>query len=385
MISHEEILGIKDYIINLRRSFHAEPELSNKEYQTTLKIEEELAILKIPYQRVSETGVIGVIAGEYLREDAKVIALRADIDALCIEEKNEVAYKSKNPGVMHACGHDGHIAALLGAARLLQEHKSELKQKVLLVFQPAEEIGAGAKQCLPYLKNVDCIVGVHLASFLKTGKIMIQTSESNPSCDYFKITVKGKSCHVSKPHDGIDALYIGSQIVVGLQAIVARMTNPLDSVVVGIGKMVAGTNYNIVANEAILEGTTRAFNEETRQKVNTTVKEIAKSIGATYGAEVEVSFRDYASALVNDTEVSKELVKIATEVVGKENVILNGPKTMMADDFAEYLTEIKGSYLLVGSSSNEQTAYPHHHERFDIDEEALLIIAELFTKYVEKL
>lgn len=385
MVISKEVCKQKQYIIGLRRYFHQHPELSGKEYQTALRIEQELEALSISHFRVGETGVIGIIENGRTK-DKPALALRADIDALMIEEGNEVSYKSQNPGVMHACGHDGHIAALLGAAKVLQKQKETLTRKVILIFQQAEEIGAGAKQFLAttYLKEVEEIIGIHLASFLPKGQIAVQLGESNASCDYFKIKIKGKSCHVSKPHEGVDAVYITSQIVIGLQAIASRMSNPLESVVVGIGKMSAGTNYNIIAGEGRLEGTTRAFNQETRQKVNEAVLSIAKSIGNTYGAEVEVEFTDYASPLVNHKEVAKKVATIGATILGEENVLTNMSKIMMADDFSEFLKAIKGSYIFVGSSSDETTVYPHHNEHFDIDEESLLISAELFVDYVLK-
>ena len=387
MAVRKEIEQLSEYIIEMRRTFHSHPELSGKEYQTALRIEKELDKLQIPHFRVGETGVMGVIENPQndlqASENQPAIVLRADMDALSITQKNEVPYKSQNSGVMHACGHDGHIAALLGAAQVIYRHKHELKKRVFLLFQQAEEIGAGAKQFIEgnLFKITDQIIGIHLASFLPTGKVSIQKGESNASCDYFKIIVKGRSCHVSKPHEGIDAVYITSQIVVGLQSIAARMTNPLDSVVVGIGKMTAGTNYNIIANEGVLEGTTRAFNNESRKKVNEAVSQIAKSIGETYGAEVEVIFKDYASPVINNREVAEEVIEVASHILGAENVMTNAPKTMMADDFAEFQQVMKGCYLFVGSSHNESTSYPHHHECFDIDERALLISADIFATY----
>lgn len=381
----KEVFGEKDYMVELRRFFHKHPELSGEEYQTALKIEEELDKLEIPYWRVGKTGVIGVIENPALHGRLqKNIVIRADIDALRIEEANEVAYKSEKKGVMHACGHDGHMAALLGTAKIVSAHKNQLKNKVILLFQPAEEIGAGAKTFLELdeIKEAECIIGMHLASFLPKGQVLIQTGESNASCDYFKIIVKGKSCHVSKPQDGIDALYVASQLVVALQAVASRLTNPLEPVVVGIGKMTAGSNYNIVANQAVLEGTTRAFNAKTRQAINEAIQKITRSTVEAYGAEAEVVFKDYASPLVNDGAVAQEVIKKAEEVVGTENLLINGQKNMMADDFAEYLNVIKGCYFFVGSSSSEATSYPHHHEQFDIDEEALLIAANIFKDYV---
>lgn len=381
----KEVVSLKDYIIGLRRFFHQCPELSGEEYETALKIEEALDALDIPHKRIGATGIMGRITNESLQNQSEnTIVLRADIDALKIEEANEVEYKSKRKGVMHACGHDGHIAALLGAANILNKHKEELTHEVILLFQPAEEIGAGAKTFLQLeeVKKAKRILGMHLASFLPKGQILVQRGESNASCDYFKIKVKGKSCHVSKPQDGIDALYIASQLVVALQAVAARMTNPLEPVVVGIGTMTAGTNYNIVANEAILEGTTRAFNPQTRKKINEAVQKISEATACAYGAEVEVQLKDYASPLINDLEAADEVIYVAKRTLGEENVLINGQKNMMADDFAEYLNVIKGCYFFVGSSSSEATSYPHHHERFAIDEEALLVAAQLFVTYV---
>ncbi len=383
MAVSKEILNEKNYICSLRNYFHENPELSGNEYNTALKIEEELDKLNIPHYRVGNTGVIGIIENDS-RKSQITYALRADTDALKITEQNNIPYKSKNNGIMHACGHDGHIASLLGAAKIINNYKNELNVNVKLLFQQEEETGSGAKQFLAtkHLNNVDRIIGIHFASFLPVGKVLVQNGESNASCDYFKIVVKGKSCHASKPHEGIDALYIASQIVISLQSIVSRLTNPLDPVVVGIGKMIAGTNYNIMANEAVLEGTTRAFNSKTRNIVNENVKEIALSIANLHGAKADIEIVDYASPLINDKDVVKEAANVLSEIIGIDNAILDAPKNMMADDFAEYLKEIKGCYCFVGSSNGEKTSYPHHHENFDLDEESLLIAANIFSDYV---
>lgn len=387
----KKILEEKEYILDLRRHFHQHPELSGEEYETAKRIEAELDQFGLEHVRVGKTGVAAVLHGTKANpaseSQVKNLVLRADIDALRIQEKNQVDYCSVNPGVMHACGHDAHTAALLGAAKVLNEGKDSFSGKVTFLFQQAEETGSGARQFIEagYLADADRVFGIHMASYLPTGTLSVKRGECNASCDYFKITVHGKSAHVSRPHEGIDALFIASQIVVSIQSIVARLNNPLQPAVVGIGKMTAGSNYNIIAKEAVLEGTTRAFNEETRKLINENVVRIAKSIAETYEAEAEVTFVDYASPLVNDEEANKEAAEMAAEIVGSDHVITDGDKYMAADDFAEYLKETKGQYIFVGSGNGTTTSYPHHHENFDVDEDAVLIAANLYTAYVKKM
>ncbi len=386
------VLDEKAYIVGLRRYFHMYPELSGQEYNTAKKIEQELDSMHIQHKRVADTGVAAFIYGkdglnpEY-KNKVKTVVLRADIDALRIQEKNDTEYKSRNDGVMHACGHDAHTAALLGAAKILNRNKDELKGNVVLIFQQAEEIGAGALHFIKegYLDNAYRVLGIHMASFLPVKQVSIKEGECAASCDYFKIKVKGKSAHVSKPDDGIDALYIASQIVVSLQAVAARLTNPLDPVIVGIGKMTAGTNYNIIANEAVLEGTTRAFNASVRNRINNAVTDIAKQTARAFGTEAYVEFKNYASPLVNDKTSAKELAPVASEILGKENVILDSDRILMADDFAEYLLKTKGVYAYVGSNGGSKSAYPHHNECFDIDEDAILVATNLYVDYTKKI
>ena len=378
------VLKEKDYIISLRRKLHKYPELSLKEYKTAQIIEEELDKLNIPHKRVGETGVLGIIKGKSLSN--KVIALRADIDGLKVPDDKDVDYKSQNEGYHHACGHDAHTASLLGAAKILKEREQQLDGEVRLFFQQAEEIGQGARIFIKEgaLDGVNEILGAHVSSHLDIGKVSVTSGATAASCDYFKITVKGKGGHVSTPHLSIDALYIASQIVINLQSIVSRQTDPVDTVVVGVGLISGGTIYNAVAEEVVLEGTTRAFSFETREKTNSNVEKIAKSIGEIYGAEVSVEFKDYASPLINDEVVTKEVEGIANNILGEENVITNYPKKLGADDFAEFLKEVPGTYINVGTrnSYNSNTAAEHHNHLFDIDEEGLLITTNIEVDYV---
>lgn len=378
------VIKERDYIYSLRRYFHKYPEESLKEYNTAKKIEEELDKLNIPHKRVGETGVLGIIKGKKISN--RVLAIRADIDALKIPDLKEEAYKSKNVGYNHACGHDGHTASLLGTAKILKEKEEELAGEVRLFFQQAEEIGQGARIFINegYLDGVEEIIGAHVSSGIDLGKVSVTSGPSFASCDYFKITVKGKGGHVSAPHLSIDALYIASQIVVNLQSIVSRQTDPIDTVVVGIGLIKGGTTYNTVAGEIVLEGTTRAFTFESREKTNKSVEKIAKNIGESYGAEVIVEFRDYASPLVNDERVSTEVAIVAKDIVGEENLITNHPKKLGADDFAEFLVKVPGTYIQVGTrnETNANTSVAHHNDLFDIDEEGLLIITNIETEYI---
>lgn len=378
------VIKEKDYITSLRRYFHKHPEESLKEYNTAKKIEEELDKLNIPHKRVGTTGVLGIIKGK--NESNRILAIRADIDALKVPDSKDVEYKSQSNGYNHACGHDGHTASLLGTAKILKEKEKELNGEVRLIFQQAEEVGQGAKVFIKegYLDGVEEILGAHVASHLEVGKVSVTSGPISASCDYFKITVKGKGGHVSAPHLSTDALYIASQIVVNLQSIVSRQTDPVDTVVVGVGLIRGGTTYNTVAEEIVLEGTTRSFTFESREKTNKSVEKIAKSIGEIYGAEVIVEFIDYASPLINDEKVSEEVAVIASDIVGKENVITNSPKRLGADDFAEFLIEVPGSYIHVGTKNlkNANTSVAHHNDLFDIDEEGLLVITNIEVEYI---
>lgn len=371
----------KEYIVSLRRWFHANPEASLKEFNTARKIEEELDKLEIPHERVGETGVIGYIG----KAKGKTIALRADIDALEIQELNKAEYASKKEGLMHSCGHDGHTASLLGAGKILKKVEDQIDGRVKLLFQQAEEIGQGARQfvSLGHLKDVDRVLGLHLLSSIDLGRISVRPGAISAACDYFKVKIEGKSGHVSRPHEAVDALYIASQTVVNLQAIVARQTDPIDPVVVGIGVLKSGTRYNIIANEATIEGTFRTFSFDTRKRVQDKIEDIFKTTAKVNGGEAHIEFHSYSSPLINDKESSILAAKVAGEIVGEENVIKDQEKSLGADDFAELQIEVPGVYLNIGSRNpdDENTHFPHHHGRYDIDERGLLISTEVYVKY----
>lgn len=386
MISIEEIkkevINNHDYVVSLRRYFHMHPELSKKEYNTALKIEEELDKLNIYHKRVDETGVYAVIKG---KNSGKTVLLRADIDALPILEKSDVSYKSLNDGVMHACGHDGHIATLLGAAKILSNHLDDIYGTIILNFQQAEEIGYGARQFIDrgLVNNVDRCFGIHVASNLESGKIAIVKGPNNASVDWFKMNVYGKSTHVSQPEKGIDALYIASLIVVSLQSIASRLNSPMDNVLVGIGKMTSGTSYNIVASEAELEGTVRCLTKEIRKNTKESIERIANNIAAMYNASVKFEWKDFTSPLINDNEACDECITIANEIFGANNVVKDRKPSLTGDDMAEYINVCKGAYLYLGTRNPKKpnTLSAQHNEYFDIDEDALINSVSMYSLY----
>ena len=378
----------RDYLIGLRRYFHAHPEASLEEYETAKKIEEELDKSGIPHKRVGDTGVYAWIdgTGPEGSKGRRTMALRADTDALRMEDLKEgVPYRSQKEGLCHACGHDAHTAMLLTAAKVLQAKKNEFSGQIRLFFQQAEEIGAGARQFVAagLMEGVDRVYGSHVCSSLPAGTISLTPGPRNASCDYFRIRITGKGAHVSTPHLGVDALYIASQIVVNLQSIVARRTDPLDTVVVGVGKLTAGTAYNIVAEQAELEGTTRCFSPETRERTNRRVRETAEELCRLYGAEAEVEFKDFAAPLINDSTAAAEATRVAEEIYGPDRIIHDQQKALGADDFADYLAKAKGIYGFIGTGNpaDPNTLSAHHHGLFDLDEESLLGGCNLYVDY----
>jgi amidohydrolase len=371
------------YTVDLRRRFHKYPELSAKEFATAEKIELELDKLGAAHKRVGETGVYAQIEG--LKKGSATVLLRADIDALPICEKHECAYKSLNEGVMHACGHDAHAASLLGAAKILAANREKFGGTARLVFQQGEEIGYGAGVFIGQglADNVDRVFGIHMASNIDVGSIAVVSGATNASVDWFKISVSGKSAHVSTPELGADAAYIASQIVISAQALATRLTNPVDRVLVGIGKLSAGTSYNIVAGDAQIEGTLRTFAPDVRKRLQSRLESLASSVAETFGGSASVEWKDYAPPLVNDKRAAEEVCSVAAAVVGVENVITEREPSFGGDDFARFLLKAPGAYAFVGSRNEKipETCVAHHNEYFDIDENALVIASALYAGY----
>jgi len=368
----------KDYITGLRRHFHQFPEPSFQEYETAKKIEAELSGMGISHKRIGETGVLGIITG---KKPGKVIALRADTDALVIQEENDVPYRSQNSGFMHACGHDGHTAALLGAAKVLMANRERLSGEVRLIFQPAEEAVGGTKEFIKagILDGVGRAFAVHMAPDMDSGKVTVNAGPQCASADHFVITVKGKSAHISTPHKGADALYAACQIVNALQGIVTRRVSALDTVVIGVGKLEAGTTYNIIAEKAVMEGTIRTFSAKLREELKGRVEELSRLIAAVSGTEAETAWKDSASVLVNDEAASKEAAEIAASIGC--SLVSDRPAVLGADDFSELLLLVPGAYAFVGCKDPAKPGVPLHNCRFYLDEDALIYAAGMYAGY----
>ncbi|ALQ40162.1 peptidase M20 [Fusobacterium hwasookii ChDC F174] len=371
----------KDYIIEKRRYFHMNPEPSFNEYNTSKVIQEELIKIGIPFEIFAKTGIIATIKG---KSSGKTVLLRADMDALEVCEKNNVSYKSQKEGLMHACGHDGHIAMLLGAAHVLNEIKNDISGEIKLFFQPAEEVAKGAKAVIEESKITDFIdaaFAIHLWQGIPVGKISLESGARMAAADMFSIKVKGKSGHGSMPHETIDAVVVASAIVMNLQHLVSRNTNPLDTLVVTVGKLTAGTRYNIIAGEALLEGTIRSFSDEVWKKVPEQIERVVKNTVATYGAEAEIDLFRATPPLVNNQDIS-DILKISAEKLYGEEVVIKYEKTPGGEDFAYFTQAVPGALAFVGIRNDEKGINsPHHNETFDMDEEALEMGTNLYVQF----
>ena len=377
----EDCLHLHDELVSLRREFHRDPELGLHEYHTAARIERELDRCAIPHERIGETAVVARLRGT--GAGTGVCVLRADIDALPIRETNDVPYRSETPGVMHACGHDAHTTCLIGAAKVLSAHRADFGGEVRFLFQPAEEIGDGARPLIAahVLDGADRVFGLHTASDLPSGTVGLRPGCNNAAVDHFTVRIHGKSTHVSTPQLGADALYIASELVVALQAIVTRTTSPIDPVLIGVGKLSAGTAYNAVAEFAELEGTTRTLLPETRTHVHAAIDAAAEHISALYGGTVQIEWEDFAPPLLNDASVCEEASRVAAALgipTTKERAL-----SLSGDNFADYLLFVKGAYAYLGTANSDKphTCISNHHGDFDIDEAALPLGAALYAAY----
>ena len=381
MAIHPLIEQDKDYIISLRRWFHSHPELSMKEFETAKRIEKELNAIGIPTFRVGATGVLGVLKGR--KGPGRRVVLRADTDALPIQDEKTVPYASQCPGVMHACGHDAHTAALLGAARALKKLEDSLSGEIGFVFQPGEEYGKGAVLFLQdgALEGADRSFGVHMQSNLPVGQVAMNLGAENASVDHFTIRIHGRSAHVSTPDLGADALYAAAQIVTALQGLVGRLKSPTDPALIGVGVLRAGEGYNIVAREAVIEGTVRCFSEETRAMINGKIADTARGVAALYNTTAEIETESFTRALINDARVYAETAPLVEKVVGRGNLVVK-ELSLGGDDMAEIMAVVPGVYAFVGSGSEAVpgSRLAHHTPGFDIDERCLTIAASLYVE-----
>lgn len=378
---------LQPYLQNIRRELHQFPEISLQEKNTSEILLRELK--KIDGIQIRENVVgYGIIADFYGEKPGKLIALRADMDALQIEEKNDVEWKSKNPGVMHACGHDNHMTMVLGAALLFNKNKSKLSGGVRLIFQPAEELSpnGGAKDMIKAgaLENVDMILGMHVWPDLPLGKIGLKSGALMAASDHFTINIKGKSSHAAKPNEGIDALVAGAQFINQCQTIVSRNTDPMQSIVITIGKMNSGTRYNIVAEECILEGTCRTFSPNIRDLAEKRLETILKGVCISSGCSGTLNYERGYSAVINNEEIIK-YIRTTIEDKFKKDDIVNVEPCMTTEDFSHYLLEKPGALLWIGTTKEGETKYPLHSSYYSPNEEVLwkgsALLAELVLNY----
>lgn len=375
-----EAENLLEYMWEKRCYFHAHPELGLKEYNTAAVIEQELKALGLSPYRVGETNVIARIEGN---SPGKTLFLRADIDALPIKEANEVPYKSQNEGLMHACGHDGHAAYLLGAAKILVQHRQDFSGTVILAFQAAEEIGKGAREIIGagVLDGVDRTFGIHFQAGMKTGTVGVKTGAALASCDRIHIKIKGKAAHITTPQSGVDAVFIASLVVAKLHTLVSKVVSPVEGAILGIGSIHSGTTYNIIAGEAQLEGTIRAFSKESRKNLAEAVERIVKSTALEFGGTAEVEIEDICDLCENPAETAAEVVESAKKIIPAENVIVDLNKRFGSDNFADYSRKASGTYVFVGSSDSQANGWPHHNEHFDLAKNSLVYAAALAVQY----
>jgi amidohydrolase len=403
-----QIQALQPQIVEWRRKLHQRPELGFKEQLTAEFIAQKLQEWGIEHQTgIAKTGIVATIRGRGVQKaqeaeekslraiaslrdkNAKVLAIRADMDALPIQEENEVAYKSQHDGVMHACGHDGHTAIALATAYYLSQHTQDFSGIVKIIFQPAEEGPGGAKPmiCAGVLKNpdVDAIIGLHLWNNLPLGTVGVRNGALMAAVECFRCTVSGKGGHGAMPDQTIDSVVVAAQIVNALQTVVARNVDPLESAVVTVGELHAGNALNVIADTAKMSGTVRYFNPKFEGYFGQRIEQIVAGVCQSHGAKYELEYWRLYPPVINNTQMAELVRSQAAEVIETPVGIVPECQTMGGEDMSFFLQEVPGCYFFLGSANPDKNlAYPHHHPRFDFDETALGMGVEIFVRCVEK-
>jgi len=379
-----EIKNIEKNIIDWRRDFHQYPELGFDEHRTSKIIGEALKEMGLaPKMNVGKTGV----TADLTFGEGPTIALRADMDALPMQEASGLDFSSKHDGVMHACGHDGHMAMLLGAAKVLTQNGNSFNGTVRFIFQPAEEGAGGARYMIEdgCLDGVDEIYGIHVWNYQPVGEVGITDGPVLAAADMFEINIKGIGGHGAAPQGTVDAVIVASHLVQAIQTIVSRNTNPLESTVVTVGTINGGHNFNIIADEVTLSGTARAYTEENRNLIKTRMAEIIDGVAKTFGAEISFDYEDGYPPTINHTDPVNKVLKAAERVVGEKAGMPY--LSMGGEDFSYYLQKIPGCFFFVGSAPNDQKLFetPHHCSHFTMDERALLVGPSIYLNLVDDL
>jgi amidohydrolase len=378
-----EATQLSESVIDLRRTLHQWPELGFQERRTSALIAQQLSALGIEVKTgIARTGVLGVLHGE---GPGKTVLLRADIDGLPIEEASGAAYASQNPGVMHACGHDGHTAILLTVAKLLAQQRRQFSGTVKFAFQPAEELPPGGakgmiEEGVLEQPKVDAVFGLHLWNGLPVGKIGVEAGPIMASVDRFDVVIKGVGSHGAYPHTGVDPIVVGSHVVAALQTAVSREVPPLAPVVVTVGKFHSGTAFNVIPSHAELSGTVRTVDARIRQEMPTRLERIVRGVTSAMRAEYTFNYEFGYPVTVNEANKAQLARQVAARIVGDANVVAAG-MTMGAEDMSYFLEAVPGCYLRLGSGNPEKgMIHPHHSALFDFDETALPIGVELLSQ-----
>lgn len=368
----------KDYIINIRRYIHQYPELSKKEFNTQKYIIEQLDNLGIYNYKIAGTGVIGKIYGEGYK-----IGIRGDMDGLPIEEKSNKNYKSKNKGISHCCGHDGHMAVVLGVAKILIENKNTFKESVTLLFQPDEEDTGGAKAIIKEggIKNLDFLFGGHLDPSLSVGDISYRHGIVNASSDTFNIEIIGESAHGAYPEKSRDSIVIMSHLIITIQSIVSRNLSPLENGVISIGTISGGNVYNQIAGETKITGTIRTLDNETREKIKKRLIDICDGTEKTFNVEINFKLERGYDCLVNG-EISKKVEKMFKKTYDMEKIIYKIKPSLGVEDFAYYAKEVPAMFLQFGCKIDGIEKFLHN-EKFDFDEKALLEMTNYYLNCIK--
>ena len=380
----KELDALKDEMASWRQNIHAHPETAFEEHRTSDLVAEKLSAFGIEIDRgMATTGVVGTL----VNGDGPSIGLRADMDALDMPEQTDLPYKSRVPGKMHACGHDGHTTMLLGAAKHLAESKN-FNGTVHFIFQPAEEMAGGGRvmveEGLFDKFPADTVYGMHNWPNMPAGKISIGEGPGMASAAKFEIVVKGRGSHAAAPHQGIDPVVIGAEIVSGLQTISSRATNPIDAIVVSVTQFHAGDAMNVIPDQAVLGGTVRSFALDPEKTIKPQIEQIAGGIASAHGGSADVSYEQLYPVLVNNAPESEIARLVAVDVVGEENLEQAYPPTMASEDFAFMLNERPGTFVRLGAGFPDRETYPLHNTRYEFNDEILPIGASFWVRLVEK-
>ncbi len=372
------------WAIGLRRDFHRWPELGNKEFRTAERVRKELKELDIEIENTLKTGITGTLEGH----KGKTIALRADMDALPLQEAVPLPFASERKGIMHACGHDVHMSILLGTAMVLSKIKNQINGTVKFIFQPAEETIGGARRmiekgCLE--PKTDYILGLHAKPDLPAGTIGIKYGKVHASSDVFKITIRGKISHAAYPELGIDSIAAASQIITGIQSIISRNTSPLAPAVITIGSIHGGNAMNLIADIVTLEGTIRTLDYYSRELLKNRLKDMSHNIAKAYGAKAEVKFQKGYPALINDNLIVDVIKNVAICETAVEKVVELKEPTMGVEDFSLYLEKVPGAFIFLGSGYKGKENAGIHQGGFNVDEKCIGIGIQLEVMTILKL